>query len=119
MTEHPDFDSDHPAAEAQPDAPPGHDIRTLGPSDSSDTGADVAESTAGGTDHRLESNSDRHGTGERTAAGGEEVRVGGDIAPDRIVSGEQAGLGVGLDEAEEAQLGIPDEEPSDAPDNQT
>ncbi len=42
------------------------------------------------------------------------MRVGADIAPDRIVSPEEAGLGGGLDQAEEAQLGITDEELLDA-----
>ena len=33
-----------------------------------------------------------------------------DLLPDRIVETEEAGLGGGLDQAEEAQLGITDEE---------
>ena len=58
-----------------PEVPKGHDIRSLGPSDSSDTGAD--------------------------------------IAADRVVESDEAGLGGGLDQAEEAQLGITDEEVDD------
>ncbi len=114
-----------------PAEPPGHDVRALGPSDSSDTGADMLgpglidddmlgldrgtneDSEAGHLnapdagadigDLELESNSDRYGTGEHAAAGKEaRIRIAGDIAPDRIVSGEEAGLGDGLDEAEEA-----------------
>jgi len=83
----------------------GHDIRSLGPSDSSDTGADMMG--LGG----LDSTGDRHGTGERASA--EEVTDEDgavDIAPDHIVDAEEAGLGGGLDQAEEAQLGITDEE---------
>jgi|SRR5688572_6818928 len=83
----------------------GHDIASLGPSDSSDTGADMMG--LGG----LDSTSDRQGTGERldiedTA----EDKVDDDLAFDRVVSADEAGLGDGLDQAEEAQLGITDEE---------
>jgi hypothetical protein len=86
--------------------PKGHDIRSLGPSDSSDTGADMV-----GVEGALDSTSDRHGTGERTSVGGEfEVAIGADITADRVVESDEAGLGGGLDQAEEAQLGITDEE---------
>ena len=83
----------------------GHDIASLGPSDSSDTGADMMG--LGG----LDSTSDRQGTGERldiedTA----EDKVDDDLAFDRVVNADVAGLGDGLDQAEEAQLGITDEE---------
>lgn len=84
----------------------GHGIRSLGPSDSSDTGADMVG--LGG----LDNTSDRHGTGERASVEGDEMDVdaGADIATDSIVDGDRAGLGGGLDQAEEAQLGITDEE---------
>ena len=39
-----------------------------------------------------------------------DVRLGGDIGFDRVVRSEEAGLGGGLDQAEEAQLGVTDEE---------
>jgi hypothetical protein len=81
----------------------GHDIRSLGPSDSSDTGADMVGIEG------LDSTSDRQGTGERLAVEelpGEDA----DIRPNRIVRADEAGLGGGLDQAEEAQLGITDEE---------
>jgi len=84
--------------------PKGHDVRSLGPSDSSDTGADVV-----GTGLALDSTTDRNGTGERASveiAPDEEL----DLAADRIVSAEEAGLGGGLDQAEEAQLGVTDED---------
>jgi len=87
----------------------GHDISSLGPSDSSDTGADMVgiEGTHGST-------SDRQGTGERATVGTEfEVQTGADITADRVVESEEAGLGGGLDQAEEAQLGITDEELED------
>lgn len=114
-----------------PKQPKGHDIRSLGPSNSSDTGADMIgpglidddalaldrgtnEDTEGGhlssadgeaslDQLALDETSDREGTGDRTSAGKEpHIRMGGDIAPDRIVGPDEAGLGRGLDEAEEA-----------------
>jgi len=92
-----------------PEVPKGHDIRSLGPSDSSDTGADMV-----GVEGTLDSTTDRQGTGERTTVGGEfEVNIGADIAADRVVESDEAGLGGGLDQAEEAQLGITDEEVDD------
>ena len=117
----------------------GHDTRSLGPSDSSDSGSDMAgpglidddainldrgtnEDTEAGRDDiadagasvgdlEMDDNSDRYGTGEHLTAGKEpNVRVNGDIDVDRIVEAKEAGLGGGLDQAEEAQLGITDEE---------
>ncbi len=84
----------------------GHDIRSLGPSDSSDSGSDM--SGLGG----LDSTSDRQGTGERASVenNADDVEEAADITPDDIVDAEEAGLGGGLDQAEEAQLGITDEE---------
>lgn len=91
------------------ETPKGHDIRSLGPSDSSDTGADMV-----GVEGALDSTSDRHGTGERATVSREfEVATGADITTDRVVEADEAGLGGGLDQAEEAQLGITDEELDD------
>jgi hypothetical protein len=116
----------------------GHELGSLGPSDSSDSGSDLIgpgpidddllgldrgtnEDSEGGHlsgsdpgvgvgDLGADDSSDRHGTGEHLTAGREpEVRIGGDIAPDRIVGPEEAGLGTGLDEAEEARLETSDE----------
>lgn len=84
--------------------PKGHDIRSLGPSDSSDTGADMMG--LGG----LDSTSDRQGTGERASVDDADQDAVSDIAPDGIVEAREAGLGGGLDQAEEAQLGVTDEE---------
>jgi hypothetical protein len=119
--------------------PPGHDVKSLGPSDSSDSGSDMAgpglidadmlnldrgtvEDMEAGDDDiadagrsvgdlGMDEDSDRSGTGTRMSAdleprGGESAEIG----PDRIVGAEEAGLGRGLDQAEEAQLGITDEE---------
>jgi hypothetical protein len=87
--------------------PPGSDVRSIGPSDSSDSGSDVV----GLGD--LDSTTDRYGTGERASVELDdeaELRPDADIEPDRVVEARQAGLGGGLDQAEEAQLGITDEE---------
>jgi len=81
----------------------GRDIASLGPSDSSDTGADMMGLRG------LDSTSDRQGTGERLDV----EDVGDDteeLALDRVVRAQEAGLGGGLDQAEEAQYGITDEE---------
>jgi hypothetical protein len=91
----------------------GHDVRSLGPSDSSDTGSDMTG--LGG----LDNTSDRHGTGERASVeeagdADADADAAADIAPDDVVDAEEAGLGGGLDQAEEAQLGITDEEIEDA-----
>jgi hypothetical protein len=119
--------------------PKGHDTRSLGPSDSSDSGSDVAgpglvdvdainldrgtnqdieagrddiaDAGASLGDLDMDDNSDRNGTGEHLTAGKDpSVRIAGDVDTDRIVHADEAGLGDGLDQAEEAQLGITDEE---------
>jgi hypothetical protein len=83
----------------------GHDVRSLGPSDSSDTGADMMGLGRG------DDTSDRHGTGERASVEEEPGELyAADIATDRVVEADLAGLGGGLDQAEEAILGITDEE---------
>ena len=59
----------------------------------------------------MDSDSDSVGTGEHLTAGKEPaIDVDGDRGFDRVVAAEEAGLGGGLDQAEEAQLGITDEE---------
>lgn len=87
----------------------GLDIRTVGPSDSSDTGADMMG--LGG----LDSTTDRNGTGERASVENDgDADSDVDISADAIVDASAAGLGGGLDQAEEARLGITDEEIDDA-----
>ena len=55
--------------------------------------------------------SDRYGTGERASVEDDPRELyAADIATDRVVGADGAGLGDGLDQAEEAQLGITDEE---------
>ena len=93
----------------------GHDIRSLGPSDSSDSGSDMA-GAATQDDQAIDTDTDRFGTGEHAAADQPDVEADADIKADRIVTAEEAGLGDGLDEAEEARLGITDEELEGDPD---
>jgi len=90
----------------------GHDIRSIGPSDSSDSGSDMMG--IGG----LDSTGDRNGTGERGSVEGDlDLDDTVEISADDIVNAEEAGLGGGLDQAEEAQLGVTDEEIEDALDD--
>ena len=117
----------------------GHDVGSLGPSDSSDSGSDMKgpglvdddalhldrgtnEDPEGGTvgkieagasvgDREMDDNSDSRGTGEHLTAGKEpRIRPDGDRDTDRAVDASEAGLGKGLDQAEEARLGKTDEE---------
>jgi hypothetical protein len=92
------------------------DASSIGPSNSSDSGSDLAGANAS-DDDMLDLNgdavedTDAEGTGERLTVGQDpDVRIGSDIGLDRVVGAEEAGLGGGLDQAEEAQLGITDEE---------
>jgi hypothetical protein len=79
-----------------PDAVPEHVKRNLANED-----ADIGDMDT----------SDEEDLNERVLAGEEaDVHIGGDISPDRIVGADEAGLGGGLDQAEEARLGITDEE---------
>lgn len=72
----------------------------VGPSGSSDTHSDRP--------NRPSTDSDGGGTGERVTVG--KVPHAADEGTDRVVKSEEAGLGGGLDQAEEAQLGTTDEE---------
>jgi hypothetical protein len=78
------------------------DPHALGPSDSSDSGSDLMG---------LAPATDRNGTGERASVDEPETdELDGDILPDRVVDADHAGLGGGLDQAEEAQFGVTDEQ---------
>ena len=112
----------------------GHDVASLGPSNSSDSGSDMKgpglvdddelhldrgtnEDPEGGKcdeieagasvgDREMDDTSDREGTGEHLTAGKEpRIRPNKDRDTDRVVDAGEAGLGKGLDEAEEARLG--------------
>lgn len=116
----------------------GHDTRSLGPSDTSDSGSDMAgpgqidddilkldrgtnEDTEAGRhnvadagpsvgDLEMDENSDSVGTGEHLTAGKDpRMRVNADRDADRVVSADEAGLGGGRDQAEEAQRGATDD----------
>ena len=117
----------------------GHDLKSLGPSDTSDSGSDMAgpglldddvlpldrgtnedpeagkvgkiEAGASVGDREMDDTSDARGTGEHLTAGKEpRVRTNEDRDTDRVVKGDEAGLGGGLDQAEEAERGLTDEE---------
>jgi len=61
----------------------------------------------------MNDNSDRYGTGEHLTAGKDpNIRVNADRDTDRIVGPDEAGLGHGLDQAEEAQVDSLDEQRS-------
>ena len=73
----------------------GHGTGALGPSDSSDSGADVQGAAEGLGDAGLYSDTDRNGTGERSSAAPDsEMKEGADISPDHIEA-------IGADEDEE------------------
>ena len=71
----------------------------IGPSDSSDTSSDRPGKST---------DTDSGGTGERRTVG--KIPRPKDQGADRVVDSEEAGLGGGLDQAEEARLGKTDEE---------
>jgi len=104
MPRHRTLDLDALLDDSASGLPKGHDIGSVGPSDSSDTGADMVGVSG------LDSTSDRNGTGERASVDDAELEFDADISADGVVDAEDAGLGGGLDQAEEAQLGITDEE---------
>ena len=90
------LDQDAIAAGRRRNPVKGHDTKSLGPSDSSDSGADVqgertmptdgdAPDELGATPAHRDSASDALGTGERGAATGADVREGADILPDRVI----------------------------------
>ena len=107
MTKRSTLDPDNLPGQDAAEQPKGRDVRSVGPSNSSDTGADMIGADVG---ELADDTSDREGTGDRSSAGREpNIRMGGDIAPDRIVGPSEAGLGGGLDEAEEALVDSTDE----------
>jgi hypothetical protein len=79
----------------------------IGPSDSSDTYSDRP--------NEPEVDTDDGGTGERVTLGkNPRSELHNERGVDRVVDATEAGLGAGLDQAEEAQLGITDEELRDS-----
>ena len=111
----------------------GHDVASLGPSDTSDSGSDMKgpglvgdnalpldrgtnedseagkvgkiEAGAAVGDRDMDDTSDSHGTGEHLTAGKDpRIRPNEDRGADRVVGPGEAGLGTGLDEAEKARV---------------
>jgi hypothetical protein len=107
MTKPRTIDLDTLIDEAGNEVAAGQGSSAIGPSDSSDTGADTLGEDGDDT------TSDRNGTGERVDLESD-VLPDADLGADRIVGAEEAGLGGGLDQAEEALLGVTDEEIEDA-----
>jgi hypothetical protein len=100
MTSSSTLDPDNfPVNSKRPGGVRGHDIGALGPSDSSDTGSDLAGSRPNAGAISLDRGADEDITGGHA----------NDIDTDRIVDAAGAGLGGGLDQAEEAQLGVQDD----------
>jgi len=89
------LDHDNLAIDERP-VPKGHDTGSLGPSDSSDSGSDVV-GTPG-----TESDTDRYGTGELVTARKSPVPSDRDVATDRIVDAEEAGVVAEPEQAPEA-----------------
>jgi len=77
----------------------------IGPSDSSDTFSDRPNEST---------DTDDAGTGERVTTGRDpHSELHNERGVDRVVDSKDAGLGGGLDQAEEGRLGITDEELED------
>jgi hypothetical protein len=75
----------------------GHGTEALGPSNSSDTGSDVASGDAGALlgDTDLSADSDAEGTGERAAAGRDDSQPPSrDVSPDREAPADDPSLGL-------------------------
>jgi hypothetical protein len=82
--------------------------RHQGRADPKIMGSDTSDTISDRPDEPT-TDSDAEGTGVRPTAGMLKPPKP-EIATDRVVNDEEAGLGGGLDQAEEAQLGITDEE---------
>jgi hypothetical protein len=104
----------------------GHDVDTLGPSDSSDSGSDIQGERAMATDAdgpdefgsvtaRLSSDSDTEGTGERASASGERAHDGADILPDRVGMDPSMGSDDALDAGDLEQIDVEDLAVDDEP----
>ncbi len=66
-------------------ARPGHGMAALGPSDTSDSGSDVAGADMDGIQQNLDLDTDADGTGERMGASGSpRAQEAADILPDHI-----------------------------------
>jgi hypothetical protein len=81
--------------------PTGTDTGSLGPSDTTDSGSDVAGGSAL-SGEELASDTDSAGTGDRAGVA-DDIESDSDIGFDQVVNADDAGLGTGLDEAELAR----------------
>jgi len=127
------LDPDNIPGRGRPHTQKGHDVASLGPSDTSDSGSDMKgpglveddalhldrgtnEDPEDGTlgkieagqaigDRDMDDTSDSSGTGEHLTAGKDpRIRPNEDRDVDRVVGADEAGLGGGLDEAELARV---------------
>ena len=107
----------------------GRDDDTLGPSDTSDSGADIQGATrlktepaegqmGGATPVDTESDTDSTGTGERAEAVPEGARDGADIAPDRIARSKDALDGAESITGHDDEIESLADEPSDEDDEE-
>ena len=95
------LDPDNIPAKRRPHTQKGHDVASLGPSDTSDSGSDMKGAVG---DRDMDDTTDSRGTGEHLTAGNDpRSRPNEDRDADRVVGEGEAGLGRGLDEAEEAR----------------
>ena len=85
--------------------------RHQGRADPKIMGSDTSDTISDRPDEPT-TDSDAEGTGIRSTVGMLKPPKP-EIATDRVVNDEEAGLGGGLDQAEEAQLGVTDEEMRD------
>ncbi len=85
----------------------GHGTGALGPSDTSDSGSDIAAGNAGLDlgDAGLISDTDAEGTGERLGVGRENAPSGRDIGVDRIVRLNAHGVLVPVEEDDDLLIG--------------
>ena len=89
------LDPDNIPARRKPHTQKGHDVASLGPSDTSDSGSDLQGPGAGRAvgDRDMDDTSDSRGTGEHLTAGKDPlIRPNEDRDVDRVVDADEAGL---------------------------
>lgn len=90
---------------ATPTLKPAHEPAVRGPSDSSDSGSDLA-----GAAGRPHADSDAGGTGERAGAGNDSARDAADIRPDQVIGDDEAAAGADGNEDPGAVLTLPQDD---------
>lgn len=96
------LDPDNLPPERRRKARKGTDVDALGPSDRSDTHSDMAFGAGPHDEAEPDSTSDAEATGENATVGRDPAEDP-DRGVDRIIGEDEAGLGRGPDEAEEAR----------------